>query len=148
MNLSGNKLASVSDLAPLASLECLVSLELNNCEISCIENYRKEVFALLPNLKYLDGLDINGEEESTEAAVHAGTNGASNGHAAKEDENDEEDDDDEEEEDDEEGEEDIGISALQGSKDLDDDEEDYVPGWLNCFSFASFFALFKCLFNF
>jgi len=117
INLSGNKLKSVADLAPLSALEHFSALELNNCEIAAIDNYRKEVFAVLPKLKFLDGLDQNGEEEPT---VPKET--AENGDVV-DDEDDEEEDDDEED-----AEEEIGISALQGSKELDDDEEDYVPG--------------------
>ncbi len=131
LNLSGNKLAAVSDLAPLASLESLSHLELNNCELASIENYRKEVFGALPHLKFLDGLDQEGQEEKSDAATKTeGTNGVSNGHTAEGDaeagDEDEADGSDEEEDDDEE--EEIGISALQGSAELDDDEEDYVPG--------------------
>nr|CUU97342.1 hypothetical transcript [Hymenolepis microstoma] len=124
LNLSGNKLASIKDLAPLASLENLSHLELSNCELVSEENYRKEVFALLPQLSFLDGLDQNGEEESDVKASGDGVNGSNNGHAGH-DEEDENDAEDETEEDDEE---EIGLSALQGSKELESDEEDYVPG--------------------
>ncbi|KAM3188245.1 hypothetical protein ACTXT7_000644 [Hymenolepis weldensis] len=125
LNLSGNKLASIKDLAPLESLENLSHLELSNCELVSEENYRKEVFAFLPQLLYLDGLDQNGEEESDVKASGDGVNGSKNGHTAHDDEEEEED---AEDESDEEDEEEIGLSALQGSKELESDEEDYVPG--------------------
>lgn len=129
LNLSGNKLKAVADLSPLASLANLKSLELNNCDIAAVEDYRKEVFSVLPKLKYLDGLDQSGEEEpvieDASEAVHKPLKEVApekNGsHVAEGD--DEDDDEDEEEE-----EEEVGISALQGSKELEDDEEDYVPG--------------------
>ncbi|BHF84339.1 Acidic leucine-rich nuclear phosphoprotein 32 member [Sparganum proliferum] len=129
LNLSGNKLKTVSDLSPLASLANLKSLELNNCEIAAIEDYRKEVFSILPKLQYLDGLDQNGEDEpvtdDASDVVHKPLKDvAPEKNGSHVEEGDEEDDD---EEDDEE-EEEVGISALQGSKELEDDEEDYVPG--------------------
>lgn len=122
LNLSGNKLASIKDLAPLASLENLSHLELSTCDLVCEENYRKDVFALLPQLSFLDGLDQNGEEESDVKASGDGVNGSNNGHTG----HDEEDEDDAEDE--TEDEEEIGLSALQGSKELESDAEDYVPG--------------------
>nr|VZI18790.1 unnamed protein product [Spirometra erinaceieuropaei] len=130
LNLSGNKLKTVSDLSPLANLANLKSLELNNCEIAAIEDYRKEVFSILPKLQYLDGLDQNGEDEpvidDASDAVHKPLKDvAPEKNGSHVEEGDEEDDD---EEDDEEEEEEVGISALQGSKELEDDEEDYVPG--------------------
>ncbi|VDD81797.1 unnamed protein product [Mesocestoides corti] len=139
LNLSGNKLSNVSDLATLASLDSLTRLELNDCELATLENYRKEVFAVLPNLRYLDGLDQNGIEETQNVGPDGDINGVSNGHVPPKDESDQasEDEDGESseepvengdapgsEEDDE-----IGLSVLQGSKELEDDDgEDYVPG--------------------
>lgn len=131
LNLSGNKLATIKDLAPLASLENLTHLELSDCELVSLDNYRKEVFALLPNLMFLDGLDQNGVEESEMRALGEGLNGSKNGteRTSRPAEDDEEQEDDEEDEGDEsEEEEELGLSALQGSKELESDEEDYVPG--------------------
>ncbi|TGZ60066.1 hypothetical protein CRM22_008763 [Opisthorchis felineus] len=67
LNLSANKVATIDALVPLAKLSCLSSIDLFNCEVTGLENYRKTVFAALPNLKYLDGLDENNEEEPTGA---------------------------------------------------------------------------------
>nr|CDS24747.1 Acidic leucine rich nuclear phosphoprotein [Echinococcus granulosus] len=133
VNLSGNKLAAIADLAPLASLESLSHLEMSDCELVSVEGYRKEVFALLPHLKFLDGLDQSGVEEVNEKVTGEVVNGPKNGHiipTANEEADDEDDEEDDqgEDEDEEDEEEEIGISALQGSKDLEDDEEDYVPG--------------------
>lgn len=37
-------------------------LDLFNCEVTEIDNYRDHVFTLVPNLKYLDGYDRNNRE--------------------------------------------------------------------------------------
>lgn len=39
------------------SLPSLRDLDLFNCAVTEVENYRAGVFDLLPNLKYLDGFD-------------------------------------------------------------------------------------------
>ncbi|CAH8866555.1 unnamed protein product [Trichobilharzia szidati] len=122
LNLNSNKIESMEALVPLAKLSELRSLDLGNCPVTTTENYRKKTFAMIPSLKYLDGLDENNEEE-----VFAGefVNGGSDEDGV--DEADEEDDEGSDEDD--EGEDDeIGIEALQQSGELEDDEEDYAPG--------------------
>lgn len=37
-------------------------LDLFNCEVTQLDDYREQVFELLPNLKYLDGFDKNDKE--------------------------------------------------------------------------------------
>ena len=37
-------------------------MDLFNCEVTSTENYRDEVFKLLPQLKYLDGFDVEDKE--------------------------------------------------------------------------------------
>ncbi len=37
-------------------------MDLFNCEVTGLENYREKVFELLPNLQYLDGYDQQNEE--------------------------------------------------------------------------------------
>ncbi|XP_018653554.1 Acidic leucine-rich nuclear phosphoprotein 32-related protein (ANP32/acidic nuclear phosphoprotein-like protein) [Schistosoma mansoni] len=63
LNLSSNKIESMDVLIPLAKLSELKSLDLGNCPVTSTENYRKKAFAMIPSLKYLDGLDENNEEE-------------------------------------------------------------------------------------
>ncbi|CAL8081301.1 unnamed protein product [Calicophoron daubneyi] len=123
INLSGNKIESVDVLSPLAKLSSLRHLDLFNCDVTKIENYRKKIFALLPNVKYLDGLDENNEEEPSGEEVANGEAENSNAHGDEAEDEDEDNDSDEEEE-----EEEYGIEVLQKSGDLeDDDEEDYAP---------------------
>ena len=46
-----------------AKLASLRNVDLFNCEITKLENYRDKVFKLLPNLKFLDGFDQNEQED-------------------------------------------------------------------------------------
>nr|XP_015292442.1 acidic leucine-rich nuclear phosphoprotein 32 family member B isoform X5 [Macaca fascicularis] len=62
LNLSGNKLKDISTLEPLKKLECLKSLDLFNCEVTNLNDYRESVFKLLPQLTYLDGYDREDQE--------------------------------------------------------------------------------------
>lgn len=39
-----------------------MSLDLFNCEVTMLNNYRESVFALLPQLTYLDGFDADDQE--------------------------------------------------------------------------------------
>uniref|UniRef100_A0A674MYN0 Acidic leucine-rich nuclear phosphoprotein 32 family member n=1 Tax=Takifugu rubripes TaxID=31033 RepID=A0A674MYN0_TAKRU len=64
LNLSGNKLKDMSTLEPLKKLENLKSLDLFNCEVTNLNDYRESVFKLLPQLTYLDGYDIEDREAS------------------------------------------------------------------------------------
>lgn len=66
LNLSGNKIKDLADLAPLAKLSNLRNIDLFNCEVTKIETYRDMVFKLLPSLKFLDGFDINEQEDEEE----------------------------------------------------------------------------------
>ena len=43
-------------------LECLKSLDLFNCEVTNLNDYRESVFKLLPQLTYLDGYDREDRE--------------------------------------------------------------------------------------
>uniref|UniRef100_A0A4W5R4L4 Acidic leucine-rich nuclear phosphoprotein 32 family member n=1 Tax=Hucho hucho TaxID=62062 RepID=A0A4W5R4L4_9TELE len=64
LNLSGNKLKDISTLEPLKNLDCLKSLDLFNCEVTNLNDYRESVFKLLPQLTYLDGYDVEDREAS------------------------------------------------------------------------------------
>ncbi|MEQ2203368.1 Acidic leucine-rich nuclear phosphoprotein 32 member B [Xenoophorus captivus] len=62
-------LISVSNLPKLAKLkkkklENLKSLDLFNCEVTNLNDYRESVFKLLPQLTYLDGYDMEDREAS------------------------------------------------------------------------------------
>ena len=66
MDLKGNKIQCIEQLEPLACLKSLRVLELENSEIAKTERYREKIFALLPSVKYIDGLDARGEEDEGE----------------------------------------------------------------------------------
>uniref|UniRef100_A0A8C2DIP4 Acidic leucine-rich nuclear phosphoprotein 32 family member n=1 Tax=Cyprinus carpio TaxID=7962 RepID=A0A8C2DIP4_CYPCA len=62
LNLSGNKIKDLSTIEPLKKLESLKSLDLFNCEVTNLNDYRENVFKLLPQLTYLDGYDKEDKE--------------------------------------------------------------------------------------
>ena len=47
---------------PQQNLKSLQSLDLFNCEITSLEDYRESVFELLPQVTYLDGFDQEDNE--------------------------------------------------------------------------------------
>ncbi|XP_070774224.1 acidic leucine-rich nuclear phosphoprotein 32 family member B isoform X9 [Enoplosus armatus] len=118
LNLSGNKLKDISTLEPLKKLDNLKSLDLFNCEVTNLNDYRESVFKLLPQLTYLDGYDMEDREASDSDGEVDGDGGEE-----EEDEDGEEEDFDEEEEDEEDEEE------VEGEEDDDEvsgeDEEDF-----------------------
>ena len=63
LSLANNKFATLDALIPLQSLPALRDLDLFNCAVGEVENYRDELFDMLPELKYLDGYDRDGNEK-------------------------------------------------------------------------------------
>ncbi|CAI9619152.1 unnamed protein product, partial [Staurois parvus] len=62
LNLSGNKIKDLSTIEPLKKLGSLKSLDLFNCVVTNLNEYRENVFKLLPQLTYLDGYDRDDKE--------------------------------------------------------------------------------------
>ncbi|XP_029615552.1 acidic leucine-rich nuclear phosphoprotein 32 family member D-like [Salmo trutta] len=128
LNLSGNKFKDISTLEPLKKLPVLKSLDLFNCEVTNLGDYRESIFKLLPQLTYLDGYDIEDCEASDSDGEGDGIDDDDDeeqeGGESEEDFDEEEEDDDEEviaEEDDDsaESEEDGEVNG-----DIDDDDDD------------------------
>ncbi|XP_049590938.1 acidic leucine-rich nuclear phosphoprotein 32 family member B isoform X2 [Syngnathus scovelli] len=108
--LSGNKVKDISTLEPLKNLPQLKSLDLFNCEVTNLTDYRESIFKLLPKLTYLDGFDIDNCEGSDSDGEVDGA----------EDDDKEYDDEDDDNSDDEDG----HINRDDCSDDCVDDEED------------------------
>ncbi|XP_038076268.1 acidic leucine-rich nuclear phosphoprotein 32 family member D-like, partial [Patiria miniata] len=64
LTLSNNKIKDLDALEPLKKLENIQAIDLYHCDVTNIESYREKVFELLPQLKYLDGLDRYDKEEN------------------------------------------------------------------------------------
>ncbi|CAM4492827.1 unnamed protein product [Leuciscus chuanchicus] len=141
LNLSGNKLKDISTLEPLKKLDHLKSLDLFNCEVTNLNDYRESVFKLLPQLTYLDGYDLDDREASDSDGEADGVDDDDDEEGEEEEDeeefDEEEDDDDDEdevegEEDDEDGsgedeEEDFGRDGeVEDDEDDDDDDDDEV----------------------
>ncbi|XP_010072962.1 PREDICTED: acidic leucine-rich nuclear phosphoprotein 32 family member B isoform X2 [Pterocles gutturalis] len=141
LNLSSNKIKDINTLEPLKKLPNLHSLDLFNCEVTMLINYRESVFTLLPQLIYLDGFDAD-DQEAPDSDPEADGDGLEdeyeNGEVfgnrnaylplllvegEEEDDDDEEDDLDEEVIDDED-EEDDDLEGEEEEDGVDDEEED------------------------
>jgi hypothetical protein len=61
LDLSNNRIQFIDDLAPLAQLK-LVSLDLYECPVTRVKDYRSRVFGLIKSLKYLDKMDAEENE--------------------------------------------------------------------------------------
>ncbi|XP_013385671.1 acidic leucine-rich nuclear phosphoprotein 32 family member B isoform X2 [Lingula anatina] len=116
LNLSGNKIKDISTLEALQGMPNLKNLDLFNCEVTNLENYREEVFRLLPKLQYLDGYDKDDKEAEED-------DDEEDGEVEGEDEDDEDDDDGEVEVTDEDDDDDEDEENVEDEDD-DDDEED------------------------
>ncbi|CAD7693103.1 acidic leucine-rich nuclear phosphoprotein 32 family member E isoform X1 [Vulpes vulpes] len=140
LNLSGNKIKDLSTVEALQNLKNLKSLDLFNCEITNLEDYRESIFELLQQITYLDGFDQedneapdseeeddeDGDEDDEEEEDEAGP-------PEEYEEEEEEEEEDEDEDEDEagselgEGEEEVGLSYLMKEEIQDEeDDDDYV----------------------
>ncbi|XP_057971070.1 acidic leucine-rich nuclear phosphoprotein 32-related protein [Malania oleifera] len=61
LDLSNNRIQFIEDLTPLAQLR-LVSLDLYECPVTRVKDYRSRVFGLIRSLKYLDKMDAEENE--------------------------------------------------------------------------------------
>ncbi|XP_010149931.1 PREDICTED: acidic leucine-rich nuclear phosphoprotein 32 family member B isoform X5 [Eurypyga helias] len=123
LNLSGNKIKDINTLEPLKKLPNLHSLDLFNCEVTMLINYRESVFTLLPQLTYLDGFDAD-DQEAPDSDPEADGDGLEDEYEnGEEDDDDDEDDLDEEVIDDEEDEDD-DLEGEEEEDGVDDEEED------------------------
>ncbi|EDL38857.1 acidic (leucine-rich) nuclear phosphoprotein 32 family, member E, isoform CRA_b, partial [Mus musculus] len=124
LNLSGNKIKDLSTVEALQNLKNLKSLDLFNCEITNLEDYRESIFELLQQITYLDGFD----QEDNEAPD-----------SEEEDDDDEDGDEDEEDEDEDEAgppegyeeeedddEDEAGSEVGEGEEEDEEDDDDYV----------------------
>nr|XP_020139832.1 acidic leucine-rich nuclear phosphoprotein 32 family member E isoform X2 [Microcebus murinus] len=107
LNLSGNKIKDLSTVEALQNLKNLKSLDLFNCEITNLEDYRESIFELLQQITYLDGFD----QEDNEAPD------------SEEEDDEDGDDDDEDEEEDEAGPPE-GYEEEEEEEEEEDEDED------------------------
>ncbi|XP_026180343.1 acidic leucine-rich nuclear phosphoprotein 32 family member B-like [Mastacembelus armatus] len=129
LNLSGNKFKDISTLEPLKKLSQLKSLDLFNCEVTNLADYRESIFKLLPQLTYLDGYDIDDCEASDSDGEGDGVDDEDEEEGESEDfeEEEEEDEEDVVAEDDDDDEEDSGDEVggeVNGDVDSDEEEEE------------------------
>ncbi|ELK36226.1 Acidic leucine-rich nuclear phosphoprotein 32 family member E [Myotis davidii] len=145
LNLSGNKIKDLSALEALQNLKNLKSLDLFNCEITTLEDYRESIFELLQQITYLDGFDQEDNEAPDSGAeddevvecqeiviqfpfrAHARIAGSILTLGVQEDEEDDDDyveGEEEEDEDDEEEEEEEGLRGEKRKRDAEDDGEE------------------------
>nr|XP_056708881.1 acidic leucine-rich nuclear phosphoprotein 32 family member E [Euleptes europaea] len=139
LNLSGNKIKDLSTVEALQNLKNLKSLDLFNCEVTNLEDYRESVFELLQQITYLDGFDQD-DNEAPDSQDEDDEDGDEDEDEEDEDkagppgeyeENDEEEDDGsdlgEAEGEEEEEEEEVGLSYLMKEEIQDEeDDDDYV----------------------
>jgi len=140
LTLSNNKIDNVETLEPLKELKNLRVLDLFNCRVNGVENYREKVFELVPSIKYLDGYDVNEKEAPSE---DDGEEDDDDEEGDEEDVGDEEEDGDEkgdaegdgdgeggdeEDEEEEDEEEEVGLEYLEKEDIDEEDEGDYEPG--------------------
>ncbi|CAB1351053.1 unnamed protein product [Coregonus sp. 'balchen'] len=116
LNLSGNKIKELSNVEALQNLKNLKSLDLFNCEITTLEEYRESIFELLPQVTYLDGFDQEDNEAPDSEADDDDDDEAEDGAGPTGDYEDE----------DEEGSEggEVGLSYLMKERIQDEEDDD------------------------
>ncbi|XP_029381830.1 acidic leucine-rich nuclear phosphoprotein 32 family member B-like isoform X7 [Echeneis naucrates] len=140
LDLSGNKFKDISTLEPLKKLPHLKSLDLFNCEVTNLADYRESIFKLLPQLTYLDGYDIedceasdsDGEGDGIEDEDEEGESSVSESGESEDFEEEEEEDEEDvvaEDDDDDSGDDEVSSHCGQdgevnGDVDSEDDDED------------------------
>ncbi|XP_063772486.1 acidic leucine-rich nuclear phosphoprotein 32 family member B-like [Pseudophryne corroboree] len=125
LNLSGNKIKDINTLEPLKKLTHLMSLDLFNCEVTMLNNYRESVFALLPQLTFLDGFDADGQEAPDSDPEPDGEDADENGEEGEEDEEEEDDLDEDELDEDEDV---VDEEDVEEEEEGDDEDEDGHQG--------------------
>ncbi|XP_023282464.1 acidic leucine-rich nuclear phosphoprotein 32 family member A isoform X2 [Seriola lalandi dorsalis] len=158
LNLSGNKIKDLSTIEPLKELGTLKSLDLFNCEVTNLNEYRDNVFKLLPQLTYLDGYDKDDKEApDSDAEVYAEgldddeededdvdeeeyDEDAAPGDEEEEEGEEDEEENEEEEEDDLSGEEEEEEDLNDREVDDDDDEEEERGETMNCNKILNMYA--------
>ncbi|XP_036447474.1 acidic leucine-rich nuclear phosphoprotein 32 family member B-like [Colossoma macropomum] len=125
LNLSGNKLKDLSTLEPLRNLNRLKSLDLFNCEVTTLDDYRGSVFKLLPQITYLDGYDPE-DREVSDSDGEGGEEDEDEVNSEGEEEEDDDDEDGEEEDFDEDDDEDAEEDDVSGDEEEDSGQEEEV----------------------
>ncbi|KAG9510363.1 Acidic leucine-rich nuclear phosphoprotein 32 family member A, partial [Fragariocoptes setiger] len=118
LNLSGNRIKDFESLEPLKEFQNLHSLDLFNCEVTQLENYRENVFKLIPNLHSLDGYDRNEKEVEEEESDENSEDSSEEENHIKRDDGQADSDDSEEGDDDDDG------GDVDDDYDEDDDDDD------------------------
>lgn len=57
LKLANNKIKALEDIKTLSSFKSLKNLDLGENEVTKIDDYRKKIYGLLPQLEILDGHD-------------------------------------------------------------------------------------------
>lgn len=93
LDLSNNRIQDIDDLRPLAELK-LASLDLYECPVTRVKDYRSRVFGLVKSLRYLDKMDADGNErpESDDDEEESGDEEGEEDEGEDEEENEDEDD--------------------------------------------------------
>ncbi|KAJ8418971.1 hypothetical protein AAFF_G00004700 [Aldrovandia affinis] len=123
LNLSGNKIKDLSTLEPLKKLAMLSSVDLFNCEVTMLLDYRDSVLELLPQITYLDGFDADDQEALDSSGLEDELDDEEDGESGDEEDEDEDEDLDEEELDvEDEDEDDDGVVEAEDDDEDEDDE--------------------------